>query len=374
LKSHAALFRLIYAIAVLSLALIAETSNAQAGGARQSPAPATTLRQAASAKNVIIGAAAGPRHLNEPDYAAILAQQFSQLEPENQMKFGVIHPRAGSEASSYDFAPADKLVAFAEAHTMKVRGHCFVWHEQVADWVTNGVKNLEYDPAALNKILHDHINIVAKHYSGKVWAWDVVNEAFNTDGTMRSTVWYDAPGIGFAGQGTRYIEEAFRSAHSADPNAKLFYNDYDTEAINAKSDAVYAMAKDFRSRGVPLDGVGFQAHVNLKFDDPQKLDSFAANLKRFSDLGLEIHITELDVALDDDTPASLKKQGDLYGKVTEICLRNPNCRVLQTWGFTDKYSWIPSYSKGKQGWALPYDAAYRKKPAYDATFSALESK
>ncbi len=101
--------------------------------------------------------------------------------------------------------------------------------------------------------------------------------------------------------------------------------------------------------------------------------SFARNLKRFSDLGLEIHITELDVALDSDDATSLAAQAAVYGKVTEICLQTPTCRVLQTWGFTDKYSWIPSYSHGKQGWALPFDANYNKKPAYDSTLKALQA-
>jgi len=180
-------------------------------------------------------------------------------------------------------------VDFASQHNMKVRGHCFVWHQQVPKWLTTGITNHEYDETALNQILRNHIAIVAQHYSGKVWAWDVVNEAFNADGTMRSTIWYDAPGIGLAGQGTAYIEQALRWAHAADPKAELFYNDYDTEALNAKSDAIYAMAKDFHLRGVPLNGIGFQTHVNLKFDDPKALFSFAANLKRFSDLGMDIH-------------------------------------------------------------------------------------
>ena len=133
------------------------------------------------------------------------------------------------------------------------------------------------------------------------------------------------------------------------------------------------MAKDFKSRGVPLDGIGFQMHINLTFNDPKTLSSFAGNLKRFSDLGMEINITELDVALDSADPASLAVQGALYGKVTQICLQTPTCRVLQTWGFTDKYSWIPGYSKGKQGWALPFDADYKKKPAYDSMLEALQA-
>jgi endo-1,4-beta-xylanase len=142
--------------------------------------------------------------------------------------------------------------------------------------------------------------------------------------------------------------------------------------MNAKSDANYAMAKDFRSLAVPLDGVGFQMHINLSFTDPKTLSSFASNLKRFSDLGMEIHITELDVALDSADPAGLAAQGALYGKVTQVCLQTPTCRLLQTWGFTDKYSWIPSHSHGKQGWALPFDADYKKKPAYYSMLETLQ--
>jgi endo-1,4-beta-xylanase len=349
---------------------ICQSSSSKSGP----PATQTaTLREAGAAKNVIIGAAADPKHLGEAPYVVTLSTEFRQLEPENQMKFGLIHPRPGNDPGAYDFSPADQLVTFAQQHNMLVRGHCFVWYQQVAGWVTSGIASGTYGPTELNEILRSHISTVAQHYAGKVWAWDVVNEAFNDDGTLRSTVWFDAPGIGFAGKGTDYIEQAFRWAHAADPAAKLFYNDYDTERINAKSDAIYAMAKDFRSRGVPLDGIGFQVHVNLKFNNAEAMTSFARNLKRFSDLGVEIHITEFDVALDSDDAASLAAQADLYREVTRICLRTPMCRVLQTWGFTDKYSWIPSYSHGKQGWALPFDANYKKKPAYDSMLKALQA-
>jgi endo-1,4-beta-xylanase len=362
------------AIVGLTLATSA-CNNTVHSAALPTPPPAhrTTLRAAGAAKRIILGTAATPSHLDEPLYASTLAEQFLQLEPENQMKFGVIHPRAGNDASAYDFAHADRLVSFAQQHNMLVRGHCFVWHQQVAAWVTEGIANRTYDPAALSAILQNHISTVARHYAGKVWAWDVVNEAFTDNGSLRNTVWYDAPGIGLSGRGTAYIEQAFRWARAADPAAKLFYNDYDAETVNTKSDAIYAMAKDFRSRGVPLDGIGFQAHIKLKFNDPTTLRSFATNLKRFSDLGLEIHITELDIALDSNDARSLAAQGDLYGKVAAICLQNSSCHVLQTWGFTDKYSWIPSFSKGKQGWALPLDANYNQKPAFTFLLETLQS-
>ena len=244
-------------------------------------------------------------------------------------------------------------------------GHTLVWHNQISKWVTDG----NFSPTQLAEILHNHITNVMGHYASKVYAWDVVNEAFNDNGSMRSTIWHDKPGIG-AGAGTKYIEQALRWARAADPNAKLFYNDYDAEEINAKSDAIYAMAKDFKARSVPIDGVGFQSHVSLKFDDPKKLESFKKNLERFAALGLELHITELDIRLTDWSAASLAAEAKLYGEITALCVQQPSCKLLQTWGFTDKHSWIPQFYKG-QGWALLWDDKYQKKQAYAAVHDAL---
>jgi len=327
--------------------------------------PAETLRQAAEPHHILIGAAANPACLNEPEYANILGSEFSQLQPENAMKFGPIHPRPDTDRQPYDFSDADALVAFAKAHNMAVRGHTLVWHNQVPLWITKGT----YSPSQLATILQDHIATVMARYASKVYAWDVVNEAFNDDGSMRHTVWYDQPGIG-AGSGTAYIEQALRWAHAADPKAKLFYNDYDAEEVNKKSDAIYAMAEDFKKRGVPLDGVGFQAHLSLKFGDPEKLALFAKNMQRFADLGLELHITELDIRLNDSSPPSLVAQAKLYGEITTLCVQQPSCKLLQAWGFTDKHSWIPGFYKG-QGWALLWDDKYQKKPAYSTVRNAL---
>ena len=333
---------------------------------RRTHAPAaTTLRAAGEARHIVIGTAAASPFLAEPDYANILGSEFSQLQAENEMKFGLIHPRPDNDPNPYNFKGGDALVDFAQAHKMLVRGHTLVWHNQVPDWVKKG----NYASPQLATILQNHIRTVMTHYAGKVYAWDVVNEAFNDDGSMRATIWYDKPGIG-AGEGTKYIEQVLRWARVADPNAKLFYNDYDAEEINKKSDAIYAMAKDFKARGVPLDGVGFQAHVSLNFDDPVKIASFAKNLERFAKLGLELHITELDVRLNDASADSISREAKLYGEIATLCVHQPSCKLLQTWGFTDRHSWIPGFYKG-QGWALPWDDKYQKKPAYDALLSAL---
>lgn len=331
----------------------------------RNPSPVSTLRQAGDPRHITIGTAAASGFLLEPEYSAILGSEFSQLQAENEMKFGLIHPRPDSDPNPYNFSGGDKLVAFAESHNMAVRGHTLVWHNQVSDWVKRG----NYSAQQLSAILNGHIQRVMQHYASKVYAWDVVNEAFNDDGSVRHTLWYDQPGIG-AGDGTNYIEQALRWAHEADPKAKLFYNDYDAEEINKKSDAIFLMAEDFKKRGVPLDGIGFQAHVTLKFDDPAKLDSFARNLERFAKLGLEVQITELDVRLNDSSPDSLNAQAKLYGEITALCVRQPACNLIQTWGFTDRHSWIPRFFRG-QGWALLWDADYGKKPAYEAVRAAL---
>jgi endo-1,4-beta-xylanase len=326
-----------------------------------------TLREAAEKHHLLMGSAADSRFLSDAMYAQILAREYSQLEPENEMKFGPIHP----EPDTYKFADPDKLVEFAQAHGMKVRGHTLVWQSQVPDWVTD--PKTPWTPEALNKVLADHIATVVGRYSGKVYAWDVVNEPFNDDGSMRNSVWYNGPGIGFAGKGTKLIEQALKWAHAADPQAKLFVNEFGAEMLNGKSNALYAMAKDFVKRGIPLSGIGFQLHVGDSFDSFDALSSFRANIKRFAALGLEVQFTEVDVRENNAGRANMSAQAETYKDLLSECLRQPACTAFQTWGFTDKHSWIPAENPG-YGWALPFDANYKKKRAYDAMMKKLKSK
>jgi endo-1,4-beta-xylanase len=291
-----------------------------------------TLRQAGESRHILIGTAAASQLLKESAYAEILGSEFSQLQAENEMKFGAIHPRPDTDSNPYEFSGGDALVAFAQDHKMVIRGHTLLWHNNVPEWLKKG----NYKPDEMATLLRRHIRTAMHHYASKVYAWDVVNEAFNDDGTMRSTLWYDQPGIG-AGQGTKYIEQALRWAREADPNVKLFYNDYDAEEINKKSDAIYAMAKDFKARGVPLDGVGFQTHISLKFVDPAKLESYKKNLDRFAKLGLELQMTEVDIRLSSGDPASLAAEGKLYGEITKLCVEQPACKAIQTWGYRQAF-------------------------------------
>jgi endo-1,4-beta-xylanase len=325
---------------------------------------AQPLRQLTDQRGIKLGTSVEPSHFGEALYADTLAREFSQVEPENVMKFETIHPGP----STYNFGPADAVVAFARSHNMAVRGHTLVWHNQLAPWVTSG----NYSATQLSAILHDHINTIAGHYAGQVFAWDVINEAFNDDGTLRSTIWSDSPGIGISGTG--YLEQALRWAHEADPKALLFINDYSAEAVNAKSDGIYKMAQDFVSRGVPLHGIGMQMHFNTH---PGSLASIESNMKRITDLGLQVHITELDIRLPIDssgnaTPADFIAQARVYHDLFALCLKFPLCTSIQSWGFTDKYSWIPGAFPG-EGAALEFDAAYQPKPAYNAIQDALQT-
>jgi len=327
---------------------------------------AQPLRDLASQRGIHIGTAADPKYFAETAYFSTLGAEFNQLEPENDMKFGPIHPRPGNLPSSYDFTNADALVSYAKDHHMAVRGHTLAWYNQNPSWLTGG----NYNPKDLAQILQDHISTVVGRYAGQVYAWDVVNEAFNDDGSIRSCIWSDSPGIGVSG--TAYIEQALQWAHAADPQALLFYNDYSNASINAKSNAIYKMAQDFLARGVPLHGIGLQMHLTNTNTD---LSNIEPNIQRLTALGLQVQFTELDVRLPVDssgnaTPAMLATEAQIYHDAVAICLKYPLCTAVQTWGFTDKHSWIPGTYPGF-GAALEFDANYQPKPAYTAMQSAL---
>ena len=341
---------------------ITSCSQVFALGVFVSVAQGQPLRELAVKHGILIGTAHSGRS-TDAEYLNVMAREFNLIEPENATKFGPIHP----DEDVYNFSTADGIVSYAARNAMRVRGHVFVWHNQVPGWVTNG----KFTPEQLSEILHKHILTVGGRYRGKIYAWDVVNEAFLDNGSLRETVWRNQPGIGL--KGTAYIDRAFRWAREADPNALLFYNDYGAEAINAKADAIYSMAVDFKARGVPIDGIGLQAHFTPSMK--KNLPAIDANIKRITALGLQVQITEMDVRLRVDangkaSAADLAAQADLYSGLAAICFKYPLCTALQFWGFTDKYSWIPRANPGF-GAALPLDESYQPKSAYTAIRDAL---
>jgi endo-1,4-beta-xylanase len=329
-----------------------------------------SLREAARASGLLIGTAVRPAQLSETAYSSTLTREFNMVEPEDALKWEIVHPTR----ESFDFSQADQIVDFAARHSMKVRGHTLVWHRQNPKWLMEG----KYTSSELAEILEKHIKTVVGHYRGKIFAWDVVNEAFDElhPEELRSTIWRDAPGIGLEANGYLYIERCFRWTHEADPQALLFYNEAEAETMNPKSDAIYAMVRDFRARGVPIDGVGLQMHIaNLHAD----VASISANIQRFTAVGVQVHITEMDVALPVDANGNprtedLHRQADIYRQIAAACLSHRGCTAIQSWGFTDKYSWIGSHSKQTQGAALLFDRNYRAKPAYGALWDALAAR
>lgn len=319
-----------------------------------------SLRTEAGRHNLSVGAAAaaGP-FFSERIYREILGGVFNQLVAENVMKWSTIHP----ERDRYSFCSADALVEFAEANGMTVRGHTLVWHQQNPQWLEEVV----YSREGLIQILRDHIFEVAGRYRGRIAEWDVLNEAFEWDGTLRQTVWLD-------GIGEEYIDLVFRWAHEADPEARLFYNDYGTEEINAKSTAVLEYVRGMLERGVPIHGVGFQGHVGIDSWTRPSVDSLLANLQRFRALGLDVALTEVDVRIPlidgQPSPGQLETQAQVFQEMLEACLE-AECSSFVTWGFTDRHSWIPGFTPG-YGAALLFDEDYNPKPAYQTLLEMLQ--
>lgn len=332
-------------LAFLLLALCLSTVIQHAASA------ATTLAQAGAASGRTIGAAVENNLLGNNAYTTILDSQFDGVTPGNEMKWQTTEPSQGS----FNFGPADSIVSHAQSHNMKIRGHTLVWYSQLASWV-NSVPSSQ-----VLSVMNNHITTEMTHFKGEIWYWDVVNEAFNDDGTRRSDVFQNAIG-------NSYIEDAFRTARAADPNARLCYNDYNIEDMNsAKSQAVFAMVQDFKSRGVPIDCVGFQSH----FIVGQVPADFQATLQKFANLGIDVQITELDDRM--PTPASsanLAQQATDYANVAKDCLAVSRCNDITIWGIGEPDSWVPSTFSG-QGQALLYDQNYQPKAAYTSFLNAL---
>ena len=336
----------IAAAALLSLTLL-PLQPAQAAGR-------DSLRGAAQGTGLRVGTAVDTTALaDDAPYRAAVAREFSTVTPENVMKWGLLEPQQGE----YDWSAADRLVDFARENGQTVRGHTLVWHSQNPDWLTEDA----FTPAQLRQLLRKHIRDVVGHFKGRIWHWDVVNEAFNDDGTLRDTIWLRNLGPG-------YIADAFRWAHEADPKAKLYLNDYNNEGLSPKSDAYLALVRQLLRAGVPVDGYGIQGHLALQYDFPTGVRE---NLRRFERLGLQTAFTEVDVRMQlPADPIKVQAQAQSYNALLQACLLADRCVSFTVWGFTDRYSWVPGVFDG-QGAALPLDENFARKPAYNAIRDTL---
>lgn len=280
-------------------------------------------------------------------YQKILLKEFNSITPENSLKMEVVRPKK----NRFDFSQADYILAFAKKHKLRLRGHPLIWHRQLPTWI------FELDKQELEKVFEEHIRTLVKRYNGQVASWDVVNEAFNSNGELRNSIWLEK-------LGPAYIERAFTIAREEDPDAKLFYNDYALEYGDAKYRAVSNLLKDFKQRKIPIDGLGLQAHIFPKdFDKELKLDEIISELQ---DLGLEVEFSEVDVAIpvaDKGNSKNRQRQIAIYKEISKTFKQNPNCTGLSFWGISDKHSWIPKEIPGL-GEACLFNEEFGRKEVY----------
>jgi endo-1,4-beta-xylanase len=303
---------------------------------------ATTLGASAAQTGRYFGTAVAAYKLSDSVYSTILDREFNMVTPENEMKWDATEP----SQNSFSYSSADQIVNHAQSHNQRIRGHALAWHQQQPGWVSS------LSGTALRNAMLNHVTQVATHYKGKIYSWDVVNEAFadGTSGARRDS--------NLQRTGNDWIEAAFKAARAADPAAKLCYNDYNTDGVNAKSTAVYNMVQDFKARGVPIDCVGFQSHINAQ--SPVTSD-YQANLQRFANLGVDVQITELDIE------GSGTAQANTYATVVNACLAVTRCNGITVWGIRDSDSWRAS------GTPLLFDNSGNKKAAYTSTLNALNA-
>ena len=300
---------------------------------------ASTLGAAAAQSGRYFGTAIANGRLGDSTYTTIAAREFNMVTAENEMKMDATEP----QQNVFNFTAGDSIYNWATSHGMKVRGHTLAWHGQQPTWMQS------MSGTALRNALINHINGVVNHYKGKLVYWDVVNEAFADDGSQNRR------NSNLQQTGNDWIEVAFKTAHAADPGVKLCYNDYNIENWSAgKTQGVYNMVKDFKARGVPIDCVGFQSH----FGSGGMPSNFQTTLSNFAALGVDVALTELDIA---SAPTTA------YANVTNACLAVSRCVGITVWGVRDSDSWRSSESP------LLFDGSGNKKAAYTSVLNALNA-
>jgi endo-1,4-beta-xylanase len=368
-------FRLMVAGAAGVLALAGAATAVAA-----SSSSSDSLRDLGTQVQLRIGTAATPLDLSDPTLSQITSDQFSVLTPENEMKWQVVEPQRGT----FDWTGADNLVKFAERHDERVRGHTLVWHNQLPNWLTQGVASGTINDSQLRDLLHQHITTEVRRYRGRIWQWDVVNEMFTDSNPSQinpNDFWISHLGPGI-------IADAFRWAKAADGSALLCYNDYNIageDGSNAKFEAAFTMVQNLLAQGVPIDCVGDQGHLDLQFGfNP---DLMTQDLQEFASLGLKVAITEADVrtfveATDsnqtpivsptDSTPSHTANPAgaDWYNGMLQSCLAVQACISFTVWGFDDSESWVPGTFRG-EGDADLYDVNLHPKPQYTAVQQTL---
>jgi endo-1,4-beta-xylanase len=330
-----------------AMALLAIGSTA-AQAALAPGTPLKTLAQAAGGR--YFGSDMTGNLLSQSTVTQLQSQQFNMVTPGNEMKWDTTEPSNGT----FNFAPGDQIVSYAQANGERVRCHNLVWNSQLPSWVSS------LPLSQVQSAMETHITTEATHYKGKCYAWDVVNEPFNSDGSFQQDVFFNAMGSG-------YIADALRTAHAADPNAKLYLNDFNIEGENAKSNAMFSLAQSLLAQGVPLNGIGFESHFILG----QVPSDMQANMQRFANLGLDVAVTELDDRITlPASSANLQQQATEFSEVVQDCLNVSRCVGVTQWAVGDADSWVPGTFSG-QGAATMFDQNYNPKPAFTSVQNTL---
>jgi endo-1,4-beta-xylanase len=314
-----------------------------------------------------IGVAINPRVLETG--SELIKTEFSSITCENEMKPVSVQPRQGE----YTFERADIISDFAAANNLKVRGHTLVWHNQTGQWLFKNNKDDKDNDVSKETLylrMKEHIQTVMKKYAGKVYCWDVINEAISDSDKENEYLRVDSPYYKICGS-EEFMEKAFIYAHEADPDALLFYNDYNTE-VPAKREKIYRLLKSFKDKDIPVHGVGLQGHYDIYFD----VSELKKSIDLFSSLGLDIHITELDVSIykfeergvDFDTPPAdrMKMQAELYDKIFALLRENKDkIGSVTLWGLNDGVSWLNGFPVKRHNYPLLFDKNNQPKEAYD---------
>ncbi|MEU4745188.1 endo-1,4-beta-xylanase, partial [Actinosynnema sp. NPDC023658] len=331
---------------VLRAALVSTLAVATTGAAvlmATSASAGTTLGASAAESGRYFGTAVAASRLSDSTYSGILSREFDMVTAENEMKMDATEPNQ----NQFSYGNADRIVNLARSQGKRVRGHTLAWYAQQPGWMQN------MSGTTLRNAMLNHVTQVATYYKGKIYAWDVVNEAFQdgSSGARRDS--------NLQRTGNDWIEAAFKAARAADPGAKLCYNDYNTDDwSHAKTQAVYRMVQDFKSRGVPIDCVGFQSHFNSQSPVPS---NYQTTLQNFTNLGVDVQITELDIE------GSGSAQAQNYERVVKACLAVARCAGITVWGIRDSDSWRSS------GTPLLFDGSGNKKAAYTSVLNALNA-
>jgi len=314
-----------------------------------------------------VGVAIAPQNVNGPE-AELILKHFNSITAENAMKMGPIHP----EENRFNWEPADQIVNFAVNNGRKMRGHTLCWHNQTPPWLFTDKDGKDVSKEVLLQRLKDHITSVVSRYKGKIYAWDVVNEVIDDDNSkyFRDSKWYSICG-------EEFIAKAFEYAHAADPDALLFYNDYNTENPG-KRDRIYKMVKQLIDAKVPIHGIGLQGHWSIYEPSEKEL---RASIEKFSALGLKIQITELDVSVYPSehgrreprpnesstfTPEMEQKQLEQYTMFFKVFREYKDAITGVTfWNVSDKRSWLDNFPvRGRKNYPLLFDQNLQPKKAF----------